>query len=86
MSQVLLFDRVGRQTRLNASGVMLLFGIGDAVVFRKPITGYDTDENGRIVVHFTDGDNATADVLIGADRINSIVRQRKNIRTPADSL
>lgn len=55
---------------------ILCTGIEDSVVFGKPITGYHTGSDGRIAAHFADGDTATADVLVGADGINSVVRQQ----------
>lgn len=54
---------------------ILLAGIDDCVVFGRAVSGFGTDGD-RIAVHFADGDSAGADVLIGADGINSVVRQR----------
>ncbi|WP_063064476.1 FAD-dependent oxidoreductase [Nocardia violaceofusca] len=54
---------------------ILLTGLDDRVVFGRAVSGFDTDGD-RIAVHFADGDSAGADVLIGADGINSAVRQR----------
>lgn len=55
---------------------ILLAGIEDSVNFATGVTGYDTGHDGRIVVHLDDGGTATADVLVGADGINSAVRQQ----------
>ncbi|WP_036505316.1 FAD-dependent oxidoreductase [Nocardia aobensis] len=54
---------------------ILLTGLDDRVVFGRAVSGFDTDGD-RIAVHFADGDSAGADVLIGADGINSAVRQQ----------
>jgi len=52
---------------------ILLAGLGDAVVFGKAVTGY-TEHDDRVTVRFADGTEATADVLVAADGINSVVR------------
>ncbi|NKY46258.1 FAD-dependent oxidoreductase [Nocardia cerradoensis] len=54
---------------------ILLTGLDDRVVFGRAVSGFRT-EGDRIVVHFADGDSAGADVLVGADGINSVVRQQ----------
>jgi 2-polyprenyl-6-methoxyphenol hydroxylase-like FAD-dependent oxidoreductase len=55
---------------------ILLTGLERTVVFGKPLERYEVDADGGIVAHFADGDTAHADVLVGADGINSVVRQQ----------
>ncbi|RJO75362.1 FAD-dependent monooxygenase [Nocardia panacis] len=55
---------------------ILLTGIEDMVVFGKSVSGYEFEGCGRIAVHLADGDIAPADVLVGADGINSVVRRQ----------
>ncbi|MFI1919226.1 FAD-dependent oxidoreductase [Nocardia sp. NPDC020380] len=55
---------------------ILLAGLEDSVTFGTGIDGYEIDRDGRIVVHLDDGSTASADVLVGADGINSAVRQQ----------
>ncbi|MFI6772230.1 FAD-dependent oxidoreductase [Nocardia sp. NPDC050412] len=55
---------------------ILLTGIEDSVVFGTPVTGYHTAGDGRIAVHLSDGSTVHGDVLVGADGINSVVRQQ----------
>ena len=48
---------------------VLAAGLDDAVVPGREVTGYDTAGNG-VRVHFADGREAEADVLVGADGVN----------------
>ncbi|MFJ4654127.1 FAD-dependent oxidoreductase [Nocardia sp. NPDC088792] len=55
---------------------ILLSGIEDSVVFGTGVGGYDTGQDGRLVVRLGDGATISADVLVAADGINSVVRQQ----------
>jgi 2-polyprenyl-6-methoxyphenol hydroxylase-like FAD-dependent oxidoreductase len=46
------------------------------VQFGKAFTGYETQENGRIIAQFSDGSSAVGDILVGADASNSRVRHQ----------
>lgn len=54
---------------------ILLTGIDDRVVFGKAVVGFRT-EGDRIDVRLADGDSVRADILVGADGINSVVRRQ----------
>jgi 2-polyprenyl-6-methoxyphenol hydroxylase-like FAD-dependent oxidoreductase len=54
---------------------VLATGLDDAIMPGREVTGYDT--YGKAVrVHFADGREAEADVLVGADGVNSAVRRQ----------
>jgi len=55
---------------------------GIAIHFGHRLAGADIDAGGRAVAHFVDGGQQTADVLIGADGIHSIVRQAIDPNVP----
>lgn len=54
---------------------VLAAGLDDTIVFGSEVTGYDSDGQG-VRVHFADGRRAEADVLVGADGVNSAVRRQ----------
>ena len=64
---------------------VLAAGLQDTVVFGRAVTGFDADRDG-VRVHFADGREAEADVLVGADGVNSAVRrQHLPAASPADT-
>jgi 2-polyprenyl-6-methoxyphenol hydroxylase-like FAD-dependent oxidoreductase len=54
---------------------VLATGLDDTVAFGREVTGYEADGNG-VRVCFADGGEAQADVLVGADGVNSAVRRQ----------
>lgn len=54
---------------------ILALGLDDSLQFGRTAVGFDQDENG-VRLHFADGSSAEGDVLIGADGINSRIRQQ----------
>ncbi|MER6386075.1 FAD-dependent monooxygenase [Streptomyces sp. NPDC001250] len=52
-------------------------GLEDVVRFGDRVTGYHHNPDADVTVHLADGHRADADVLIGADGINSAVRARR---------
>lgn len=55
---------------------ILLAGVEDAVVFGKELHHYEAEPGGRVTAHFTDGSQASGDVLVAADGVNSAVRRQ----------
>src|SRR5437899_5585803 len=53
---------------------ILLDGMDDAVHLGKTFERYSVGHDGKVLAHFEDGDEVTADLLIGADGSNSLVR------------
>jgi 2-polyprenyl-6-methoxyphenol hydroxylase-like FAD-dependent oxidoreductase len=49
-------------------------GLEDRIHFGREVCGYEQDATG-VTVHFADGSTGTADVLVGADGVNSAVRR-----------
>jgi 2-polyprenyl-6-methoxyphenol hydroxylase-like FAD-dependent oxidoreductase len=54
---------------------VLATGLDQIVEFGREVTGYDADGKG-VRVQFADGRQAEADVLVGADGVNSAVRRQ----------
>jgi 2-polyprenyl-6-methoxyphenol hydroxylase-like FAD-dependent oxidoreductase len=54
---------------------VLAAGLGDIIVPGREVTGYDASGKG-VRVRFADGGEARADVLVGADGVNSAVRRQ----------
>jgi len=54
----------------------LLDGIGGAVQFGKIFSGYENHFEGGVEVQFADNTRHICDILVGADGVNSIVRQQ----------
>jgi 2-polyprenyl-6-methoxyphenol hydroxylase-like FAD-dependent oxidoreductase len=55
---------------------LLLTGLEDVVQFDKTFERYEHTDRGKVTAYFTDGSQATADVLVAADGANSRVRQQ----------
>lgn len=55
---------------------ILLAGLGESVNFGKRLVRYEERKDGRFAIHFEDGSMAEADVVVGADGVNSRVRQQ----------
>jgi 2-polyprenyl-6-methoxyphenol hydroxylase-like FAD-dependent oxidoreductase len=66
-----LSTSVNRQTLRE----VLATGLDRRIVFGSEVTRYECDEN-RVRVHFADGRHADADLLVGADGVNSAVRRQ----------
>ncbi|MEM7102035.1 MAG: FAD-dependent monooxygenase [Bacteroidota bacterium] len=47
----------------------------DTIILGKHCTGFEENENGKYTALFSDGDRCVADIIIGADGINSALRQ-----------
>ncbi|MGW3472875.1 FAD-dependent oxidoreductase [Saccharopolyspora sp. NPDC000995] len=54
---------------------IMLHGIENVVHFGRPVGGYQQSAAG-VTVELADGEEVTADVLIGADGINSVIRRQ----------
>ncbi|WP_033289442.1 FAD-dependent oxidoreductase [Amycolatopsis jejuensis] len=54
---------------------ILLHGLGDVVEFGRDCTGYQACPDGTVTATFADGSQRTADVLVAADGVNSVVRR-----------
>jgi 2-polyprenyl-6-methoxyphenol hydroxylase-like FAD-dependent oxidoreductase len=54
---------------------VLATGLDDAIVFGREVTGYHADDEG-VRVRFADGGETSADVVVGADGVNSAVRRQ----------
>jgi 2-polyprenyl-6-methoxyphenol hydroxylase-like FAD-dependent oxidoreductase len=64
---------------------VLAAGLDGTIVPGSEVTGYEADGK-RVRVHFADGPDVEADVLVGADGVNSAVRrQRLPAAEPADT-
>jgi 2-polyprenyl-6-methoxyphenol hydroxylase-like FAD-dependent oxidoreductase len=55
---------------------VLLNGLEHRTYFNKRFLHYERSTDGRLQIHFADGSNARADVLVGADGVNSGVRKQ----------
>lgn len=55
---------------------VLLAGLGDVVRFGKRFVHYDEMADGRLELQFDDRSTAIADILVGADGVNSAVRKQ----------
>ncbi len=68
-------DRDHNVSRMTLRQV-LFTGMEDVIHFDKRCTGYTRHDDGRVTAHFDDGDEATGDLLVGADGANSPVRRQ----------
>jgi 2-polyprenyl-6-methoxyphenol hydroxylase-like FAD-dependent oxidoreductase len=55
---------------------ILLAGLGESVHFDKRFARYEQRKDGRFAIYFEDGSSAEADVVVGADGVNSGVRKQ----------
>jgi 2-polyprenyl-6-methoxyphenol hydroxylase-like FAD-dependent oxidoreductase len=55
---------------------VLFTGMEDVIRFDRRCTGYTRHDDGRVTAHFDDGEDATGDLLVGADGANSPVRRQ----------
>jgi 2-polyprenyl-6-methoxyphenol hydroxylase-like FAD-dependent oxidoreductase len=55
---------------------ILLTELDDVLHFDKKFERYERSPEGKVTAHFADGTTATGDVLVGADGVNSPVRQQ----------
>src|SRR5215211_2248734 len=55
---------------------VLLCDLDEVVRLGKSFDRYETSPDGKVIAYFSDGTSAIADVLVGADGANSVVRQQ----------
>ncbi|MFD9888293.1 FAD-dependent oxidoreductase [Amycolatopsis sp. NPDC059027] len=55
---------------------ILLHGFDDVVSFERECIGYRTNGDGTVTALFADGSDATGDLLVAADGVNSVVRRQ----------
>lgn len=63
-------------TTQQALGRILLSGLDNVVQFGKKFERYEVRPDGTVTAFFADGSTAAADVLVGADGANSMVRHQ----------
>jgi 5-methylphenazine-1-carboxylate 1-monooxygenase len=68
--------RPGRQTHRPLLRAVLLTGLADVVRFGAEVTRFERRADGTVRVWCADGSTDTADVLVGADGIGSVVRRQ----------
>ncbi|TCK26477.1 FAD-dependent oxidoreductase [Pseudonocardia endophytica] len=68
-------DRDHNVSRMTLRQV-LFTGMEDVIRFDRRCTGWTRHDDGRVTAHFDDGEDATGDLLVGADGANSAVRRR----------
>ncbi|MGI5239159.1 FAD-dependent oxidoreductase [Dactylosporangium sp. CA-139066] len=56
---------------------VLFTGMEDVLRFGKTFIRYQHESDGRVTAHFADGTSDTADLLVGADGVNSPVRRQR---------
>jgi 2-polyprenyl-6-methoxyphenol hydroxylase-like FAD-dependent oxidoreductase len=56
---------------------VLFTGMEDVLRFDKTFIRYHHEPDGRVTAHFADGTTDTADLLVGADGVNSPVRRQR---------
>ncbi len=73
-----MFDPIARHRSISRITLrqILLAGLGESVHFGKRFAHYIQKKDGRCTIHFEDGGWAEADVVVGADGVNSRVRQQ----------
>ena len=71
-------DRIGLHRSISRITLrrVLLAGLGESVYFGKRFARYEETKDGRFMIHFEDGSRVAADVVVGADGVNSGVRQQ----------
>ncbi|GAA2383296.1 NAD(P)/FAD-dependent oxidoreductase [Dactylosporangium salmoneum] len=56
---------------------VLFTGMEDVLHFSRTFVRYSHEPGGRVTAHFADGTSDTGDLLVGADGVNSPVRQQR---------
>ncbi|QMU77302.1 FAD-dependent monooxygenase [Streptacidiphilus sp. PB12-B1b] len=54
---------------------IMLSGLGEHVHYGAKLVSYQREADGKVTACFADGRTATADLLVGADGVNSVVRR-----------
>lgn len=68
--------RRGRQAHRPLLRAVLLTGLEDTVRFGAEFTRFEQRTDGTVRAHFADGSTSTADVLVGADGVGSVIRRQ----------
>jgi 2-polyprenyl-6-methoxyphenol hydroxylase-like FAD-dependent oxidoreductase len=66
----------GRQASRPLLREILLAGLEGSIHFGKEVTGYEQNADGTVTVNFADGGSDSADALVGADGVGSVIRRQ----------